>query len=89
MHWSIEWYTTLPWNILSRFYGYYSKIPIPRPLRRIVYGIYAWKNNAKQEEAEKPFEEYPTFGEWFNRKLKPGLRPISNAPVVSFRFYEL
>ena len=79
----IRLYTSLPWNILSRFYGYYSRIPIPRPLRRILYGRYARAYGANMEEAEKPYEEYPTFGEFFNRKLKPGIRPISHASVVS------
>uniref|UniRef100_A0A914YR75 phosphatidylserine decarboxylase n=1 Tax=Panagrolaimus superbus TaxID=310955 RepID=A0A914YR75_9BILA len=35
------------------------------------------------EESEKSYEEFSNFGEFFNRKLKPGIRPISHAPIVS------
>ena len=43
-----------------------------------VYGI-------DVSEAEKPLAEYAGFDEFFTRKLRPGARPIDDAPgrVVS------
>jgi phosphatidylserine decarboxylase len=38
-----------------------------------VYGI-------DVSEAEKPIEEYAGFDEFFTRKLRPGLRPVDDAP---------
>jgi phosphatidylserine decarboxylase len=50
-----------------------SRLFIPRFAR--VYGIAI-------EEAEKPIGEYATLNEFFTRRLKPGARPVDEAPGV-------
>jgi phosphatidylserine decarboxylase len=60
----------------SKIYGYLQKRPatrkdIPAFIER--YGINA-------DEAEKPAAEYPSFNEFFIRKLKPDARPIHSDP---------
>jgi len=50
-----------------------SKALIPRFAR--AYGIAV-------EEAEKPIGEYATLNEFFTRRLKPGARPVDDAPGV-------
>ena len=36
------------------------------------------------EEAENPsLDSYPTLGAFFRRRLKPGVRPVAEAPLVS------
>jgi len=41
-----------------------------------IYGV-------RLEDATLPLESFKTFNEFFTRELKPGLRPISDAPFVS------
>lgn len=50
-----------------------SRVLIPRFAR--AYGIAI-------DEAEKPIGEYATLNEFFTRRLKPGARPIDDAPGV-------
>ncbi|KAH7718552.1 CRE-PSD-1 protein [Aphelenchoides avenae] len=71
-------------NLWAKFIGFLANIPIPYPLRGLLYGIYAWSNEAKMEEAKEPnLYHYRSFSEWFRRPLKPELRPISPAELVS------
>ena len=51
-------------------------IPIPTILRPTVYNLYAAIFDANVSEAEKPLEEYRSIGEFFARRLKPGVRPV-------------
>lgn len=50
-----------------------SRLLIPRFAR--IYDIAV-------DEAEKPLREYATLNEFFTRRLKPGVRPIDDAPGV-------
>ncbi|KAH7714989.1 Protein PSD-1 b [Aphelenchoides avenae] len=70
--------------LYERFVGWTAKLYIPYPLRGILIGQYAWRFNAKMEEAqEESFYAYPSFAAWFGRPLKKELRPISPADLVS------
>jgi phosphatidylserine decarboxylase len=46
-----------------------------RDIRPFVDGF---RGEINVEEAELPLEEYKTFNQFFYRKLKPGLRPVSS-----------
>ncbi|MBI3817047.1 MAG: phosphatidylserine decarboxylase [Planctomycetes bacterium] len=70
----------LPKIILSRIIGAFERVPVPRPLRAKLYGIYIKKFGVRMEEAEKPAADYVNFNRFFVRKLKPGLRPVDPAP---------
>lgn len=40
--------------------------------------------NMNESEFDRPVSEYPTFNEFFYRKLKPGARPICEGATVAF-----
>ena len=67
----------LPRNTLSRALGAACRIPAPRPVMRAVIRGFARRYGVDAAEAERAIEEYPTFTEFFTRRLKPGARPIA------------
>ena len=72
----------LPRNTLSRAVGAACRIPAPRPVMRAVIRTFARKYGVDAAEAERAIEEYPTFTEFFTRRLKPGARPIAPGELV-------
>ena len=70
----------LPKNTLSRAVGAACRVPAPRPVMRAVIRAFARKYGVDASEAERPIEDYPTFTEFFTRRLKPGARPIAPGP---------
>ncbi|GAA1970002.1 hypothetical protein GCM10009817_07430 [Terrabacter lapilli] len=75
--------SVLPKHALSRGAGWVATRPIPRPLRARVHRGYSRVFGARPEEAALPLEEYPTLNAFFTRTLKPGLRPVAAAAIVS------
>jgi phosphatidylserine decarboxylase len=67
----------LPRNTLSRALGAACRVPAPRPVMRAVIRGFARRYGVDASEAERAIEEYPTFTEFFTRRLKPGARPIA------------
>uniref|UniRef100_A0A158R455 Phosphatidylserine decarboxylase proenzyme, mitochondrial n=1 Tax=Syphacia muris TaxID=451379 RepID=A0A158R455_9BILA len=77
-------YCSLPLNTLSRFAGGIARIYIPVWLRPTLLGLYARLFNCRMDEAlVEDFRMYPTLASFFNRELKPSVRPISDAELVS------
>ena len=76
-------YTTIPTNVITRIASYISSIDLPSSMRHLVIGSYARMFGCNLEEAEKPLGEYNTLGEFFARRLKSGIRPISRDGLVS------
>lgn len=72
----------LPKNTLSRAVGAACRMPAPRPVLRAVIRAFARKYGVDASEAERPIDEYPTFTEFFTRRLKPGLRPIAPGELL-------
>lgn len=72
----------LPRVTLSRAVGRLCDQTLPAPVSGLVQKLYCTAYDVQLEEAE--FEgPYPSFDAFFTRALKPGMRPISEAPVVS------
>ena len=67
----------LPKNTLSRAVGAACRARAPRPVVRAAIRAFARKYGVDASEAERPIEEYPTFTEFFTRRLKPGARSIA------------
>ena len=70
----------LPKNTFSRAVGAACRIRAPKPLMRAAIRTFARKYGVDAAEAERPIEEYPTFTEFFTRRLKPGARPVAPGP---------
>src|SRR5947209_8488354 len=72
----------LPKNTLSRAVGAACRVNAPKPFMRAVIRAFARKYGVDASEAERPIEEYPTFTEFFTRRLKPGARPLAGGSLV-------
>lgn len=45
--------------------------------------MYAWAFGCNLDELEQPdLKQYASLGDFFYRKLKPGVRPIADVPLV-------
>jgi phosphatidylserine decarboxylase len=67
----------LPKNTMSRAVGAACRVNAPRPVLRAVIRAFAKRYGVDASEAERPIDEYPTFTEFFTRRLKPGARSIA------------
>ncbi|WP_409477322.1 archaetidylserine decarboxylase [Pseudobdellovibrio sp. HCB154] len=66
----------LPKSHLSYIVGKLVHLPLPRFIWTPIIRIFAKAYKINLEEAEFPVEQYPSLGEFFIRKLKPGRRPV-------------
>src|SRR5688572_28373507 len=66
----------LPKGILSRAVGAATRAPAPKALHRWAMRAFSGYYGVALEEAEHGPEGYPTFSEFFARRLKPGARAI-------------
>lgn len=64
----------LPKSLFSEAVGWGARRRLPRPLRRLAYTGFARAVGANLDEVELPLAEYPTFGDFFARSLRPGVR---------------
>ena len=77
---SLRW---APTGLYSALIGWGARTRLPRPLRARVYGAFARAVDARLDEAGAELHEYATFGDFFARHLRPGVRPIADAPLVA------
>lgn len=66
----------LPKNHLSYIIGQIVHLRLPTFIWGPIIRIFSKVYNINLDEAEKPVDEYPSLGEFFVRKLKPGVRPL-------------
>ena len=73
----------LPLRNLSRLWGYINSLELPVWLRPIGFRLYARAFGCNLEEIEiEDLTQYKSLGDFFYRKLKDGVRPVANAPLV-------
>jgi phosphatidylserine decarboxylase len=74
-----------PGSAYSALIGLAAQSPVPRAIRGAAYRAFANVVGANLDEAELALDEYPTFGEFFARKLRDGARAIDpdEAAVIS------
>lgn len=70
----------VPKSALSTAVGLATRAPVPASLHQAAVRWFAKQYRVNLDEAEGPVSQYPTFGQFFTRRLKPGLRPIDEAP---------
>lgn len=72
----------LPRNHLSYFVGKLVHWRGPRIWAEFSIRLFAKIYSISLTEAEKPVSEYPSLGEFFVRRLKPGVRPLAQAAAA-------
>ena len=73
----------LPLRNLSRLWGYINSLELPVWLRPYGFRLYARVFGCNLEEIEiEDLAQYKSLGDFFYRKLKDGVRPVANAPLV-------
>lgn len=66
----------------SRIVGKVARLSLPPALLKAAVWGYARVLDVHLGEATVPDEGFSTFGEFFARSLKPGVRPVESAPGV-------
>src|SRR5262249_40177550 len=72
----------MPRSAVSTVVGMLTRVPAPASLHQAAMRVFARRYNVALEDAEGTVADYPTFAQFFTRKLKPGLRPIDQTPGV-------
>lgn len=72
----------LPKRRLSRWVGNFMHWEGPSWWAKISIRAFAWFYNINLDETEKDYFEYKSIGDFFVRRLKAGVRPISEAMAV-------
>jgi phosphatidylserine decarboxylase len=67
----------VPKGIYSAAVGWGSRRRVPRVLRSPLYRAFARWVGARLDEAELPLGDYPTFGDFFARRLRAGARQLA------------
>lgn len=74
----------LPRSALSSAVGKATRAPVPASVHQAAMRLFARAYAVNLDEAEGRLSDYPTFGSFFTRKLRPGLRTIDmGADVVA------
>ncbi|RKP29759.1 phosphatidylserine decarboxylase [Metschnikowia bicuspidata] len=82
--WHLYAYSTLPLKAISRLWGQVNSITLPVWLRTPSYRFYSAVFGANLDEIDEPdLTTFKNLSEFFYRKLKPGVRPIADAELVS------
>ena len=77
-------YGKLPLRLMSDVVGFLANTTLPIFLREPLFSAFGSAFGVDMSEAaEEDYRFYPTFNAFFRRALKPGMRPISEAPLVS------
>ncbi len=71
-----------PRSALSTVVGKLTRLPAPASFHQAFMRFFAKQYAVALEDAEGSISDYPTFAQFFTRKLKPGLRPIDGSPGV-------
>lgn len=65
-----------PKGLYSAVIGWGARQTLPRPVRSPLYRTFARMVGASLDEAELDMSDYPTFGDFFARRLRPGVRRV-------------
>ena len=74
-----------PFSAWATLVGAAARTKVPTALRRLGYSAFARAVGANLGETELELADYTTFGDFFARKLRPGVRPIdaNESAVIS------
>ena len=66
----------IPKGDLTHWVGKFANREWPEPINHIIIQKFAEFYKIRLDEAEKDLSSYSSLGEFFTRRLKPGLRPV-------------
>ena len=73
----------LPLRTVSRVWGWLHRQDLPWLWKLPTLHLYVWLYDCKQHEMVQPdLNKYNNLSEFFQRKLRPDTRPISNSLLV-------
>ncbi|MDH7555218.1 MAG: archaetidylserine decarboxylase [Spirochaetota bacterium] len=72
----------LPARLLSRLFGYCTRIPLPAFIMKKLISWYSKKFNVALDEAFIPPGGFKNFDEFFTRNLKRGMRSVQPHPLA-------
>lgn len=72
----------LPRSALSTVVGLATRAPAPARVHQAAMRFFVKRYRVDLHEAEGSIEDYPTFAQFFTRRLKPGLRAIDEGRDV-------
>lgn len=82
--WQVHVIGALPLRSISRVYGMLNSYTLPVWFRVPGYKLYAFIFGVNLDECEpSDLTQYRSMSDFFMRKLKPGVRPIADAQLVS------
>ncbi|KAJ7621096.1 phosphatidylserine decarboxylase 1 [Roridomyces roridus] len=82
--WQIHVLGALPLRNMSRLWGYLNSLELPVWFRPYGFRLYAYAFGCNLDEiAEENLAAYASLGDFFYRELKPGVRPVADALLVS------
>ncbi|KAI5997492.1 phosphatidylserine decarboxylase [Pisolithus albus] len=82
--WQVHVLGALPLRNMSRVWGYMNSFELPVWIRPYGFRLYAFMFGCNLEEIEpSDLTQYSSLGDFFYRKLKPGVRPVDNSVLVS------
>ena len=73
----------LPTRLLSRCVGRLATVPVPRPLRRPLYGGFARLVGADLAEVAEPLPSFPNLDAFFVRRLRPGVHRVASDALAA------
>lgn len=66
----------LPKSALSTVVGLATRAPAPAAVHQAAMRLFAKRYQVNLDEAEGTIADYPTFAQFFTRRLKPGMRTV-------------
>ncbi len=70
----LHWF---PKQAFSQGLGWASRLRVPAPLRRPVYGGFAWRYGIDLHELDRPLADFERFDDFFCRPLMDGTRTVA------------
>ncbi|KAH9920334.1 phosphatidylserine decarboxylase-domain-containing protein [Fomitopsis serialis] len=82
--WQVYVLGALPLNGLSRVWGYLNSLQLPVWFRPFGFKLYSRIFGCNLDEIDPlDLTQYASLGDFFYRKLKPGVRPVADSALVS------
>ncbi|KAJ1668962.1 phosphatidylserine decarboxylase 1 [Coemansia sp. RSA 25] len=82
--WQLHVLSALPLKAMSRLFGSFNEMEIPRLLRKPLLHVYAWTFGCNLGEMKDPeLTHYPNLATFFYRELREDARPVDLHPAAA------